>query len=149
MFGAFVAMDRLLDRASTGPMSLSQPALARVVVQALHDVEVRFHRYSLHAFVVMPNHVHLLLTPGVAAREWLGPLKGYTAHQANGILGQRGVPYWQDESYDHLVRDQREFERVRRYIEWNPVAAGLAGSAEEFPWSSATPAGRPAAGQKA
>jgi REP element-mobilizing transposase RayT len=134
---AFVAMDQLLDHATSGPLHLRRPEMARLVVQALHDGESRFQRYQLHAFVVMPNHVHLLVTPAVRAREWLGPLKGFTGHEANRILGRHGAPFWQDESYDHVVRDDEEFAQVRRYIEWNPVRAGLAATAEEFPWSSA------------
>ena len=84
----------------------------------------------------MANHVHALVTPQVVATRWLGPLKGFTAHEANRILGRRGQPFWQDESYDHLVRSQAEFERIRRYIEQNPVMAGLVAQAEEFRWSS-------------
>jgi putative DNA methylase len=100
----------------------------------------------LHAFVIMPNHVHLLATPHVTARHWLGPLKGFTAHEANRILCRTG-PFWQAESYDHLVRDGREFERIHGYIEQNPVKAGLAASADQYRWSSATtPGGSPAAG---
>jgi REP element-mobilizing transposase RayT len=142
---AFVALDRLLDQPACGPAFLQRPEIARLVVQALHDGQFRFHRYHLHAFVVMPNHVHLLVTPGVTSRRWLGPLKGFTAHQANRILGQHG-PFWQDESYDHLVRDDREFRRVQRYIEHNPVRAGLVALPEQFPWSSAAPGQSPAAG---
>src|SRR4029079_5894564 len=93
-------------------------------------------RYQLHAFVVMANHVHMLVTPTVASTKWLGPLKGYTAHHANRILGRAGH-FWQDESYDHLVRSGAEFERIRAYIENNPVSAGLVGAAEDFRWSSA------------
>jgi REP element-mobilizing transposase RayT len=150
---AFVAMDRLLDRATEGPVFLRQHEIAQIVIDAIRDGEARFHRYQLHAFVVMPNHVHLLVTPHVIAKQWLGPLKGFTAHQANRVLG-RHAPFWQDESYDHLVRDGPEFLQVQRYIENNPVRAGLVGSAERFPWSSAaepyvTPGGSPAAGWKA
>src|SRR5438874_9522762 len=78
-----------------------------------------------------------LVTPHVVATKWLGPLKGFTAHEANRILYRRGQPFWQDESYDHLVRSGREFERIRGYIETNPVKAGLAAAAERFRWSSA------------
>jgi hypothetical protein len=73
---------------------------------------------------------------GCTPTSWLGPLKGFTAHEANRILGTAGSRFWQDESYDHLVRDG-EFERIRRYIEWNPVKAGLAANPEAFPWCSA------------
>jgi hypothetical protein len=79
----------------------------------------------------------MLLTPQVTARRWLGPLKGFTSHEANGILGRRGTPFWQDESYDRVVRGEVEFRRIRAYIEDNPVTAGLVRRPEEFRWSSA------------
>jgi REP element-mobilizing transposase RayT len=134
---AFVAMDRILDRAASGPLSLRQPEIAELVTDALRDGDRRFGRYQLHSFVVMANHVHVLVTPRVLATRWLGPLKGCTAHEANWILGSTGKPFWQDESYDHLVRSRVEFERVRAYIENNPVSAGLVAAAEDFQWSSA------------
>jgi putative DNA methylase len=130
-------MDRILDRGSNGPRFLQRPEIARLVEDALRDGERRFHRYQLHAFVVMPNHVHMLVTPAVVATQWLGPLKGFTSHQANQVLGTRGTAFWQDESYDHLVRSKTEFERIRAYIEQNPVTAGLVATAEQFNWSSA------------
>ena len=132
---AFAAMDRLLDMARSGPSALRRPEIARVVVAAIRAGDVAFQRYRLHAYVVMPNHVHLLATPAVPSTSWLGPLKGFTAHEANRILGSTGR-FWQDESYDHLVRDG-EFEGIRQYIEWNPVRAGLAATPEEYPWCSA------------
>ena len=52
------------------------------------------------------------------------------------MLGSISGPFWQDESYDHLVRGDEECQRIRRYIEWNPVKAGLAASPEDFPYSS-------------
>jgi REP-associated tyrosine transposase len=131
-----VALDRLLDTVQIGPMWLRRPDIAELVIGALLDAERRFHRYQLHAFVVMSNHVHLLVTPEVVATKWLGPLKGSTAYRANLILNRKG-PFWQDESYDHLVRDSAEFESTRRYIELNPVRAGLVAAPEEFKWSSA------------
>jgi putative transposase len=134
---AFVAMDRILDNARTGPLFLREPNIADLVTQAIRDGESRFGRYQLHAFVVMANHVHILVTPHVVATKWLGPLKGFTAHEANGILGRRGKPFWQDESYDHLVRSDAEFGRICGYIETNPVAAGAAGAVDEYLWSSA------------
>jgi REP element-mobilizing transposase RayT len=61
------------------------------------------HRYQLHSFVVMPNHVHLLVTPHVLAGKWLGPAQRIHCHQANLLLGTHG-PFWQEESFDRLVR---------------------------------------------
>ncbi len=145
---AFVAMDRILDQASTGPLWLKNPDIAAMVVRALHDGEHRFHRYTLHAFVVMANHVHLLVTPQVTAREWLGPLKGFTGHEAIRMLSLREIPFWQDESFDHLVRSDQEFARIHRYIEGNPVTEGLVIAPEGFAWSSAAPGGSPAAARK-
>jgi hypothetical protein len=66
-------------------------------------------------------------------------LKGYTARQANQLLQRAGQLFWQTESYDHSVRDLLEGQRIRAYIENNPVKAGLAAHAEEYPWSSANP----------
>jgi putative DNA methylase len=141
----FVAADRLLDTARQGPLYLRQPEIASLVTEALAAGDERFHRYQLHAFVVMPNHVHLLVTPRVPFAKWLGPLKGFTAHRANELLSRTGA-FWQDESYDRLVRNNEEFERIRTYIENNPVTAGLAASPEEYPWSSAAPGRRNPAG---
>jgi hypothetical protein len=110
---AFVAMDRILDRAATGARYLAIPEIAALVVSAIGDADRRLLRYKLHSFVVMPNHVHLLVTPNVQATRWLGPLKGFTAYQANRILGRTGQPFWQREGYDHLVRSDEEFARIR------------------------------------
>jgi len=63
---AFAAMDRLLDQTRAGPFYLRQPALADMVVEAIHYNATLLGHYTLHALVVMPNHVHLLVTPTVA-----------------------------------------------------------------------------------
>jgi putative transposase len=63
------------------------------------------------------------------------------------MLQMTGKPFWQEESYDRRVRDGQEFERIRHYIEWNPVRAGLVCEARDYPWSSAEAAGGPPAGQ--
>lgn len=134
---AFVTMDHLLDKGASGPLYLKRPEIAELVVEALIDSDRRFRRCELHAFVVMPNHVHLLATQLAPFAKWLGPLKGCTAYRANRELGLRGMAFWQNESYDHVVRNEEEFRRIQRYIELNPVRAGLVESAEEFRWSSA------------
>jgi REP element-mobilizing transposase RayT len=135
---AFVALDRLLDVSTHGPTFLRRPEIASLVVQSLRDGQNRFRRYQLHAFVVMPNHVHLLATGAVPLHEWLRSLKGFTGHEANRLLSLKGA-FWQEESYDHLLRKPDEFERIKRYIELNPVKAGLAATPQEYPWSSAAP----------
>jgi len=137
---AFVAMDRLLDGARSGPMFLKQPDIAQLVVDSI-DYGSEIGHYELHAFVIMSNHVHLLLTPHIDVSKLLCSLKRATARRANLVLGHTGQPFWQDESYDHLVRNDQEFRRIQAYIEYNPVKAGLVTRPEEYPWSSA---GRPA-----
>jgi putative transposase len=73
----------------------------------------------------------------VEVSELMHSLKRFTARKANQILGLTGHPFWQEESYDHLVRDETEFRRIADYIELNPVKAGLVTTREAFPWSSA------------
>jgi putative transposase len=92
---------------------------------------------SLHAYVVMPNHVHVLWTPQVSLPELVRRVKGPSARSANALLARTGKPFWQEEYFDRLVRNDAEFAKIRRYIEWNPVVAALAAQPEEFPWSSA------------
>jgi putative DNA methylase len=134
---AFAAMDRLLDEARAGQFYLRQPAVADMVVEAIHYNANVIGHYVLHAFVVMPNHVHLLATPAVTLPKLTKSLKGITAKRANAILALTGSPFWQEESYDHLVREAREFDKIWNYIEGNPVRAGLVREASEYRWSSA------------
>src|SRR5258708_272259 len=134
---AFAAMDRLLDEARTGSFYLRQPAIADMIVQAIQYNASKLGHYRLHAFVVMPNHVHLLATPAVALPKLTKSLKGITAKRANTMLTLTGNSFWQEESYDHLVRHEREFDTIRNYIEGNPVRAGLVSEACEYRWSSA------------
>ncbi len=130
-------MDRLLDNARTGPLYLKMPDVAKMVVDAIHYRDQL--QYDLHDFVVMANHVHLLITPRMPVSKLMQSLKRFTATEANKTLCLTGNPFWQDESYDRLVRNEVEFERVAHYIAMNPVKAGLVASPEEFPWSSARP----------
>ncbi len=129
---AFVAMDRLLDTARSGPVYLRQPGIADLVLHQLHAACSK-GLCSLHAFVVMPNHVHVLWTPEVSLPVLIRSVKGPTARSANQLLARTGKPFWQEEYFDRLVRNDAEFCRIRRYIEWNPVGAALVGHPEEFP----------------
>jgi REP element-mobilizing transposase RayT len=95
------------------------------------------HHYELGAYVVMSNHVHVLLLPKISPSRVMQSLKGATAREANRVLGRTGETFWQAESYDHWVRDERERERITAYIENNPVKAGLVHRPEDFCWSSA------------
>ena len=129
-------LDRRLDAPQLGPRYLKQPTIADIVIRSIHTGVVLGH-YDLGAYVIMPNHVHLLIRPRVAPNRLMKSLKGSTAREANRVLGRTGQPFWQKGSYDHWVRDSREFDRIRAYIENNPVTAGLVRTPGEFPWSSA------------
>ena len=111
---AFACLDRLLDEPRAGPAYLRMPAIAEVVADAIGQGTVS--DYRLHAWVVMPNHVHLLITPQVEVPALLRRLKGASARESNKLLRQTGRPFWQDESYDRLVRSASEFQRIESYI---------------------------------
>ena len=143
---AFAARDRILDRSSSGPLWLRDSRVADLVAEAILIGEVERHFYELYAWVVMPNHVHLLILPRVAVSALMRWLKGSTARRANIILLRTGQPFWQDESYDHYLRDAARMGKTIDYIENNPVTAGLVDSAERWRWSSA---GWPAPPRKA
>jgi hypothetical protein len=111
---AFATADRLLDEARVGPVYLRQPLIADMIVEALFHTEKVLQLCTVQAFVVMPNHIHLLATPSVPLSQFVKSLKGFTAKRANELLRLTGKPFWQDESYDHLVRDSSGAEKIRR-----------------------------------
>ncbi|MFI5059556.1 MAG: transposase, partial [Candidatus Acidiferrales bacterium] len=141
-------MDAALDKGSSGPRWLADPEIAAYTeCPILRCAELG--RYVLHAYVIMPNHVHMLLEPRVPLAKITGVLKGVAARDANATLDRIGRPFWQDETFDHWLRNPAEFERIRHYIEWNPVSAGLAAKPEHWEWSSASSkflSGRPILG---
>ncbi len=136
----FREFDSHLDSQAFGPVWLKQPQLAALVVVALKDVQQK-GLCRLHSYVMMPNHVHLLLTPVAALERITFLIKGRTAYQANLLLQRREKRFWQNESFDHWIRNSAEFQRVQTYIERNPVKAGLVARPEEWKWSSASSIG--------
>ena len=110
------------------------------VAQLVQD-SLLFHNnksYTLTAWVVMPNHVHILLTPlkDQELSDILHDVKSYTAHQANNILKRNGQ-FWQHESFDRYIRNREHFANVINYIEENPVKAGLCRKKSDWKFSSA------------
>jgi putative transposase len=132
----FLVFDECLDSAKCGPLWLLDGKIAGYVRDAL-ICGAELGQYRLHAWVIMPNHVHALLEPRVALRRVTASLKGVSARNANAELGRVGEPFGQDESFDHWIRHSSQFERIRSYIEQNPVKAGLAKNPEDWLWSSA------------
>jgi len=105
--------------AGYGECVLARPDIRRLVTEALQHFDGE--RYRLADWVIMPNHVHMLLSP-VGDRKLssiLHSLKSFTAHSINRLLGRRGV-VWQKESFDHIVRSPESFMRIAHYIQSNP-----------------------------
>ena len=95
-------------------------------------------QYALHAFVLMPEHFHVLITPaeGVTLERAAQFIKGGSAHRMREER-KLAFPVWQRGFTDHRIRDSDDYQIHVRYIEENPVKRGIAGSAREFAWSSA------------
>jgi REP-associated tyrosine transposase len=112
-----------LDR-GLGECVLQRPELAVEVARALLHFDAK--RYEMGDFVVMPNHVHLLvcLTGSTDLEQQCYSWKKYSAREINRRLGRKGR-FWQEESFDHLVRSPKQFEAFRTYIAANPTKAGL------------------------
>jgi REP element-mobilizing transposase RayT len=116
---------------------LQDPRVASVVVNALLYGETVRRFYDLHAWVIMPNHVHAIVEPRTAMPAIMRWLKGRSSRVANQILGRTGRSFWQDESFDHWVRSAEELQALIEYVENNPVKAGLVEGKDRWQWSSA------------
>ncbi len=135
---------------STCPRWLAEPRVAEVVKTEIHALHPE--HYHLLAYCIMLNHVHLLVdTQGIpdppplragqtytALSHALYLLKGRTGHACRKLVGGRG-PFWQHESYDHVVRDTAELERILWYILNNPVKAGLVGDWRDWSYTYVAP----------
>jgi REP element-mobilizing transposase RayT len=112
---------------------LKNPNIAALVKNALRYFDG--DRYVLHAWTIMPNHVHVLFTLlgesslSKTLRSW----KSFTAKKANQLLGLSGH-FWQPEYFDRLIKSERQFEFTLRYILNNPVKAGLCNEFQEWQW---------------
>jgi valyl-tRNA synthetase len=127
-----------------GACHLAKPEIASLVQEALQHFDGQ--RYDLIAWCVMPNHVHVIVRPleGNDLPDILHSWKSFTAKQANKQLGTTGS-FWQKESYDHLVRDEQDFNHHLTYLFQNPEKAGL----KVWPWVGAKSQDGPKHGQDA
>ena len=123
------------------PLTLGSCALGRDDVAAMvQDALLHFHNqhYQLHAWCIMPNHVHVVVTPldGHELSAILHSWKSYTSKQAGKLLRSTGT-FWQRESFDHLCRSRQHIQWFVRYTEENPVKAGLCVAPHDWKFSSA------------
>jgi REP element-mobilizing transposase RayT len=145
---AFARLDDWLD-ARPKVRWLERADLADMVRNAL--LYFAGERYDVIAYAVMPSHMHWVFRPRA---EWVATLpveplyrsprerimhsvKRHSGYQCNLVLARQGT-FWQSESHDHWIRDVNELERIIRYVELNPVKAGLVKNSEEWNWSSAS-----------
>lgn len=149
----FMRFEEILHRAETGPAWLKNDAVAKLVADALHYRDGGIFR--LDCYSIMPNHVHVVFAPYLTESELretrssdgliflsknppldaiMKSLKGFTAWEANRVLGRKGT-FWEPESYDHVVRNDEEYYRIMNYILNNPVKAGLVTEWQQWKWS--------------
>jgi putative transposase len=95
--------------------------------------------YRLHAFVLMPNHLHMLITPGEEAsiEKAVMMIKGGSSHRIKKEL-LYSSPIWMPGYHDRWIRNVDEYRIRKQYIEQNPVKARLSESPADYQWSSAT-----------
>ena len=110
--------------AGKGSCILKQEKYAKIVADAL--MHFNNERYILDEWVIMPNHVHVLVQPinNHNLTDILHSWKSYTANEINKLSGNKGQ-LWMHESYDHIVRNERALEAIRNYIRQNPIKAGI------------------------
>jgi REP element-mobilizing transposase RayT len=141
--------DLFVTFCTSGPLVLSSAARDLVFEHCLREGGLRqlagesarpTPRIHLHAVVIMPNHVHLLLLPLRDSEGWpfalvdvLQCLKSATAHRINKFLHHSG-PVWEEESFDHVLRSDESLKEKCEYIRQNPVKAGLVHRPKDYPW---------------
>jgi REP-associated tyrosine transposase len=149
----FVKFEDILDKAQDGPTWLRDERVAKLVADSLECRDGNVYR--LHVYCIMPNHVHVVFAPSLneeSLREKstvrglryeskdppldviMHSLKSYTANEANKLCARSGQ-FWEVESYDHVIRSEAEYRRIRSYVLNNPVKAGLVKTWRDWRWS--------------
>jgi len=149
----FGKYEKILGACEFGYKWLEDEKIAHLVKDAIHYRDNK--NYKLIAYTIMPNHLHILFTPIVkrfaesltlknkstpfyTVTKIMQDFKKYTARESN-ILLQRTGNFWQHESYDHVVRNKGELNKIVNYIMNNPVKAGLCEKSKDWKWSYYNP----------
>ncbi|MEO8665426.1 MAG: transposase [Ignavibacteria bacterium] len=144
----FAKFDNLIDSNLVGPDWLKIDDVAKIVSDKIHSFDNS--KYELIVYCIMPNHVHLVIklyedlvtsksnfkgkTKEYILADILRLIKGSTARNSNILLKRTGS-FWQHESYDHVVRNEKELGNIIRYVLNNPVKAGLVNDYKQWKWS--------------
>jgi putative transposase len=149
----FAKFEDVLHREESNVVWLKDERVAGLVADSLKYRDGKV--YHLKAFCIMSNHVHVVFKPLLddeslkeikgsnplkfvssvpTLGETMQSLKGYTAHEANKILNRTGQ-FWEEESYDHEVRNDEELSRIVKYVLNNPVKAGLVKDWRNWQWN--------------
>ncbi|NOX16682.1 MAG: hypothetical protein GXO87_00155 [Chlorobi bacterium] len=138
----FVEYDELLHK-NKNLIFLKEKQIAEIVKSCIHYYDGK--KYNLFCFTIMPNHVHQIFhlpNDKDCISDIMKGIKGYSAYQINKVFNKKGG-VWQEESYDHIVRDEDELFALIEYTLMNPVKAGLVENwkdwehsylAENFKW---------------
>lgn len=136
----FAETDDFLDKNLNEPYWLREKAVADIVAESIQYRDGK--QYELHAYTIMPNHVHMVMTLLPYAPvlfKVMQHLKKNAAIKSNKLLGRVGLDFWEEESYDHVVRDEKEFYRILNYTLRNPVKAGFVKEWQNWPYTFCKP----------
>ena len=134
----FANFDKYLDANAEGNHWLKQDEIAKIVSDTLHYWDKK--RYDLVGFTIMSNHIHLIIDTwdtenyDETVTTIMQSIKRHTARQSNILLNREGQ-FWQHESYDHLIRNEREFKNIINYTVQNSVSAGLVKDWRNYPYT--------------
>jgi len=135
----FGKWDDALHKSQTGPFWLRDERVAQIVADSIlyHDGGW----FDILAYCIMPNHAHVVLIPyessdtaDYSLTKIMHNIKRNSANHANKILGRSGA-FWQHENYDYFARDEKELERIIKYVLYNPVKANLVKEQTDWKWS--------------
>jgi REP element-mobilizing transposase RayT len=144
---SYIKYDSILDKANFGRKWLAESSVANLIKSSIHFLEQK--EYELYAYTIMPNHIHLIIKPIheknigeniindkfiYTVTKIMKSFKMFTGREANKLLKRSG-PFWQHESYDHVIRNNNDLFRITNYILNNPVKANLCDSQEDWPWN--------------
>jgi REP element-mobilizing transposase RayT len=135
----FKKYDSLMDNQNNKIDYLRNPKIAKIYEHSLHFSDGK--DYKLICYCIMPNHIHVvfeLVNQKKSISDIMGAIKRNSAKDANKVLNRSGA-FWQAESFDRLVRDDKELYFIIKYVLLNPVNGGLATDWNEWKYTYCHP----------